>query len=64
MLKLLLNASSENWVVSHDSSKNGIKTWGVYFPKNNKGDLLVERHRIKISTPRMGKIKRKRINPN
>lgn len=23
---------------------------GVYFPKNNKGDLLVERHRIKIPT--------------
>jgi putative transposase len=32
---------------------------GVYFPKNNKGDLLVERHRIKVPTTGWVRLKEK-----
>jgi putative transposase len=36
---------------------------GVYFPKNNKGDLLVERHRIQVPTLGWVRLKEKGYIP-
>lgn len=46
-----------------NSKKKSEQDVQLYFPKNNKGDLKVERHRVNIPTLGWTRVKRKDISP-